>query len=33
MFELMVRGEGVDRALRDPLLRGALGNPVFAAAG
>ncbi|GLZ34395.1 cell division protein FtsK [Lentzea sp. NBRC 105346] len=30
MFELMVRGEGVDQALRDPVLQEALANPAFA---
>ncbi|HEX6342729.1 FtsK/SpoIIIE domain-containing protein [Umezawaea sp.] len=29
MFEVMLRGEGVDRALDDPLLAGALANPAF----
>jgi hypothetical protein len=30
MFEVMVRGEGVDKALQDPLLADALRNPAFA---
>ncbi|WP_367132735.1 FtsK/SpoIIIE domain-containing protein [Saccharothrix sp. HUAS TT1] len=29
MFEVMLRGDGVDRALADPLLAGALANPLF----
>jgi hypothetical protein len=29
MFEVMLRGEGVDRAVEDPLLQGALANPAF----
>ncbi|GAA3459974.1 FtsK/SpoIIIE domain-containing protein [Saccharothrix longispora] len=29
MFEVMLRGDGVDRALDDPLLAGALANPLF----
>ncbi|MFD1149690.1 FtsK/SpoIIIE domain-containing protein [Saccharothrix hoggarensis] len=29
MFEVMLRGDGVDRALTDPLLADALGNPLF----
>ena len=29
MFEVMLRGEGVDRALDDPLLEKALANPAF----
>lgn len=29
MFEVMLRGQGVDRALEDPLLADALANPLF----
>jgi len=29
MFEVMLRGGGVDRAMEDPLLAGALANPAF----
>jgi hypothetical protein len=29
MFEVVLRGEGVDRALDDPLLANALRNPLF----
>ena len=29
MFEVILRGDGLDRALADPLLTGALANPLF----